>query len=110
MSRDRPAAWSDSERIVQQPAGQLPCGHIEVILDKLDDQTARNWYAAAAAEYGWSRNMLLNQITHRTHERAGAALLHTYAPRRRKTLFLPRTSFSPRSTTLNLTTPKRDWL
>ncbi len=31
------------------------------------------WYAASAAEYGWSRNVLLNQIMNRLHQRAGAA-------------------------------------
>ena len=66
-------AWPNREQIVQQPAGRLPWGHVMVILDKLADQTTRTWYAAATAEHGWSRNMLLNQIMNRTHERIGAA-------------------------------------
>lgn len=66
-------AWPTREQIVQQPAGRLPWGHIMVILDKLTDQKTRAWYAAAAVEHGWSRNMLLNQIMNRTHERVGAA-------------------------------------
>jgi len=44
-----------------------------VLLDKLDDPNKREWYAAAAVEYGCSRNVLLNQIMNRLHERAGAA-------------------------------------
>ena len=67
------AAWPNREQIVQQPAGRLPWGHVMVILDKLADQKTRTWYAAATAEHGWSRNMLLNQIMNRTHERVGAA-------------------------------------
>ncbi|MGQ0573446.1 MAG: PDDEXK nuclease domain-containing protein [Pseudonocardia sp.] len=66
------AAWPE-EAIVQQPVGQLPWGHVTVLLDKLDDTAERDWYAAAAAEHGWSRNVLTNQIMNRLHQRAGAA-------------------------------------
>jgi len=65
------AAWPDE--VVQQPAAQLPWGHIMVLLDKVDDRAERDWYAAAAAEHGWSRNVLLNQIMNRLHTRVGAA-------------------------------------
>jgi len=59
--------------ITQQPVARLPWGHVTVLLDKLDDQAQREWYAAAAAENGWSRNVLLNQVMNRLHARAGAA-------------------------------------
>lgn len=65
-------AWPDGTAIGQQPAGLLPWGHIMVLLDKLNDQDARDWYAARAAEHGWSRNVLTNQIMNRTRERIGA--------------------------------------
>ncbi|TLM83645.1 DUF1016 domain-containing protein [Pseudarthrobacter sp. NamE2] len=65
------AAWP--EPIVQQPVGQLPWGHITVLLDKLDTPEARAWYASSAVEYGWSRNVLLNMIMNKTLERTGAA-------------------------------------
>jgi len=52
---------------------KLPWGHVTVLLDKLNAQPERDWYAAAAAEHGWSRNVLLNQIMNRLHQRAGAA-------------------------------------
>jgi predicted nuclease of restriction endonuclease-like (RecB) superfamily len=45
----------------QQPVAQLPWGHVTVLLDKLDDQRKRDWYAAAAVEHGWSRNVLLTR-------------------------------------------------
>lgn len=67
------AAWNTPDSISPQPVGKLPWGHVRVILDKLGDQETRTWYAAAAVQYGWSRNMLLNQIKNRTHERVGAA-------------------------------------
>ena len=64
-------AWPS---IAQQPVAQLPWGHITVLLDRLDDPAARDWYAAAAVDNGWSRNMLLNQIKGRLRDREGAAL------------------------------------
>ena len=44
-----------------------------VLLDRLDRPELRDWYAAAAAEYGWSRNVLEHQIMSRLHTRVGAA-------------------------------------
>ena len=64
-------AWP--EPIVQQTVGQLPWGHITVLLDKLDSPEDRSWYASAAVEYGWSRNVLMNMIMNKTLDRTGAA-------------------------------------
>lgn len=69
--RSMAAAWPDP--ISQQAAGKLPWGHVMVLLDRLDDRDVRDWYAAAAVEHGWSRNVLLNQIKGRLHQRAAAA-------------------------------------
>ncbi|WP_343318606.1 DUF1016 N-terminal domain-containing protein [Arthrobacter sp. TMP15] len=65
------AAWQ--KPIVQQPVGKLPWGHITVLLDKKLSPEARDWYAAAAVEHGWSRNVLMNMIMNKTLERSGAA-------------------------------------
>ena len=65
------AAWPGP--IGQQAVGQLPWGHVTVLLDRLRDQQARDWYVAAAVEHGWSRNMLLNQVKNQLHRRAGSA-------------------------------------
>ena len=65
-------AWQDGP-IAQQPVAQLPWGHVTVLLDKLSTQEDRVSYAAAAVQYGWSRNVLLNMIMNRTLERTGAA-------------------------------------
>ncbi|WP_460461661.1 PDDEXK nuclease domain-containing protein [Arthrobacter pigmenti] len=67
------AAWNDDQPIVQQSAAQLPWGHIMVLIDKLDDAEALRWYAAAAVEYGWTRDVLLNMIMNRSMERTGVA-------------------------------------
>jgi len=59
--------------IAQQPAAQLPWGHIMVLLDKVTDSEARQWYAAQAVEYGWSRAVLTHHIATNRHARVGAA-------------------------------------
>ena len=33
-----------------------------VLLDKLSTRQERDWYAAAAGEYGWSRDVLAHQV------------------------------------------------
>ena len=58
---------------MQQTVAQLPWGHITVLLDKADTPEQRAWYAAAAVDYGWSRNVLMNMVMNRTRERTGAA-------------------------------------
>ncbi|WP_142060024.1 YhcG family protein [Pseudarthrobacter sp. B4EP4b] len=65
-------AWED-EPNVPQAVAQLPWGHIRTILDKASSTEERNWYAAAAVRYGWSRNVLLNMMMNRSMERTGAA-------------------------------------
>lgn len=66
------AAWPDTE-FVQQVAAQLPWFHNVVLLDKLKDPQEREWYARAAIQHGWSRNVLIHQIGSRLIERQGQA-------------------------------------
>ncbi|MCS5717994.1 PDDEXK nuclease domain-containing protein [Herbiconiux sp. CPCC 205763] len=68
-----PELGANLQQKVQHAAGLLPWGHLMVILDKLETHDDRNWYAERAAEFGWSRNVLLNQIMNRTRERVGAS-------------------------------------
>ena len=63
-------AWPE---IVQQAAAQLPWGHIMVLLDRVELQATREWYAAEAVRNGWSRAVLLNMVKSHLHLRAGAA-------------------------------------
>jgi predicted nuclease of restriction endonuclease-like (RecB) superfamily len=62
----------------------LPWGHIRTILDKRLEPPARDWYATAAVQHGWSRNVLMNMIMNNTLERTGAApsnfVQHLVAP------------------------------
>ena len=61
------------DAIVPQPVGQLPWGHVALLVERLGDHEERIWYAAAAAEHGWSRNVLQHQIMSHAHARLGAA-------------------------------------
>ena len=49
-----------------------PWGHHLLILNKLTDHAARLYYLRATAQFGWSRNILLNQIKAGAYERAVA--------------------------------------
>jgi len=51
----------------------LPWGHIMVLLDKVTESEARQWYAAQAVEYGWSRAVLTHHIATNRHARVEAA-------------------------------------
>jgi predicted nuclease of restriction endonuclease-like (RecB) superfamily len=66
-------AWLQ-EQIMQQVAAQIPWFHNCVLLDKLQRQEDRLWYARAAIEHGWSRNVLVHHIEIALHKRAGAAV------------------------------------
>lgn len=57
-----------------QAVATLPWGHIAVLLQKVQDPEARLWYAQAAFEHGWSRNILEIQIDTRLLERQGTAI------------------------------------
>ena len=65
------AAWPDS--ILQRDAAKLPWGHIMVLIDRLDDQETRDWYAAQDSQHGWSRAVLEHHIKSARHLRVGAA-------------------------------------
>ena len=47
---------------LQQLVAEIPWGHNLLILNKLIDPAARLYYLRATARFGWSRNVLLNQI------------------------------------------------
>jgi len=61
------------DAIGQQPVGQLPWGHVVMLIERLKDDASRDWYAAKAAHHGWSRAVLAHQITTRLHTREAAA-------------------------------------
>ena len=62
------------EQIVQQVVGQIPWGHNVRILDGVKDSTERLWYVQQTIEQGWSRNVLVHQISTRLYQRQGKAI------------------------------------
>lgn len=65
--------WPSEQEFVQQVAGRLPWTHVHVLLDRLETRAERDWYAAAAAENGWSRAVLQHQIKVGLRTALGAA-------------------------------------
>jgi predicted nuclease of restriction endonuclease-like (RecB) superfamily len=65
--------WTDIE-FVQEVLAQLPWYHQLALLDKLDNNEKRIWYAQKAIENNWSRNVLVMQIETRLIERQGNAV------------------------------------
>lgn len=46
----------------KQPVSQLPWGHIVRLMQTLEDEKERDWYANQAIQNGWSRAVLMMQI------------------------------------------------
>lgn len=65
-------AWPD-DAIVQQLVAQIPWGHNIRLLDMVKDRAAREWYARAIIENGWSRNVLVHWIESALHNRQAQA-------------------------------------
>ncbi|HNV70563.1 MAG TPA: PDDEXK nuclease domain-containing protein [Candidatus Ozemobacteraceae bacterium] len=74
-SRQRGRAWSeDSTRdFLRQLVTEVPWGQNLLILNKLAEPAERLFYLRAVAQFGWSRNVLLNQIKAGAYERAAVA-------------------------------------
>ena len=66
-------AWPDDE-FVQASLAQLPWYHQIALLDKLQSEDDRRWYAAKAIENNWSRNVLVVQIETGLRARTGTAV------------------------------------
>lgn len=68
------AAPSDEylSQIVREMVSAVPWGHHANALIRIADPSARLWYLQATARFGWTRNVLLNQIKAGAYERAVA--------------------------------------
>jgi predicted nuclease of restriction endonuclease-like (RecB) superfamily len=62
------------EQFVLQGVGQIPWGHNQTLLNKLDSPEQRLWYARKVVEFGWSRNILELQIDTNLFARQGGAI------------------------------------
>ena len=67
------AAWPH-RAIVQEPLAQIPWSHQIALLEKLNAEDERLWYARQSAKFGWSHNVLALQIEHRAHQRHARAI------------------------------------
>ena len=67
------ATWPD-RKIVQRVVAQLPWRQNIALLERLDDEKTRLWYAEQALQHGWSQPILCLQIDGCAHERHGKAL------------------------------------
>ncbi|PJJ41708.1 PDDEXK nuclease domain-containing protein [Hallerella succinigenes] len=65
--------WVDKE-IMQQVVAQIPWRSNLILLEKLNDQEKRIWYAKMTLKNGWSSNILQLQIESKAKERMGKAL------------------------------------
>lgn len=65
-------AWTDFE-IVQRTVAQIPWRSNITLLDKLNDNNLRLWYAKKTIENGFGKDMLVIQIDTQLHLRQGAA-------------------------------------
>lgn len=54
-------AYKDNAKLAQL-VPELPWGHNILILQKVKDAQAKEYYISAGINFGWSRNVLLNQI------------------------------------------------
>ena len=65
-----PSAASGIHSPILDLLKEIPWGQNLLILKKLTSPAARLWYLRATARFGWSRNVLLNQIKAGAYERA----------------------------------------
>lgn len=64
--------WPDPA-FVQQAVAHLPWGQNLLLLTKPKTRAEREWYAARAAEHGWSRNVMWRHISSQPQQRSGQA-------------------------------------
>lgn len=72
----QPAKHTDPSglyEVVQTASGRITWSHIGVLVDHLDDQPTREWYAAQTAANSWSVRDLEYQVSIKLHTRTGAA-------------------------------------
>jgi predicted nuclease of restriction endonuclease-like (RecB) superfamily len=65
--------YADAE-FVQQLVAQIPWGHNVRVLDKVKDQTEREFYIRKTIENGWSRDVLEINIETHLYHRQGKAI------------------------------------
>lgn len=64
--------------ILQQLVGEIPWGQNVLILQRVKDPAARQYYLEATARFGWTRNVLLNQIKANAWQASLEAKTHNF--------------------------------
>lgn len=54
--------YADASEFLRRLVAEIPWGHHILIMQRVKDAAARNYYLEATARLGWTRNVLLNQI------------------------------------------------
>ncbi len=67
---ERAPTPEELSQLVREMVAKVPWGHHTNALAKVIDPAARLYYLWATAQFGWSRNVLLNQIKACAYERA----------------------------------------
>jgi len=81
LTDKRPAAQEQNDaELMQRLVAQLLWAQNVLLMQKVKDRPTRCWYAHAAIEQGWSRDILLHMIKGRAHERQGKAV-HNFKTR-----------------------------
>jgi predicted nuclease of restriction endonuclease-like (RecB) superfamily len=62
--------FKEVPEFLQQIIAEIPWGHHILILNKVEDAGQRLYYLRATAQFGWTRNVLLNQIKAGAYERS----------------------------------------
>ncbi len=57
-------------QVVREMTASIPWGHHVLMLSKITDPASRFYYIRAVSQFGWSRDILLNQIKAGAYERA----------------------------------------
>ncbi len=65
--------WSEEFEKVPQAVGQLPWGHLRLLLSKVKEVETALFYAQEVANNGWSRDVMVLQIESGYHLRVGVA-------------------------------------
>ena len=70
----QPAAKLDATSITNMELAQIPWSDHQVLLDKVKDAEVRAFYIQQTIKNGWSRNVLVQQISGKLFQRQGKAL------------------------------------
>lgn len=71
--RQAAEVWPTEAEFVHHVGARLPWRHVTVLMGRLKSRDDRDWYAARAAEEGWSRGVLEHQIKVNLRSAIGAA-------------------------------------